>query len=81
MKDKTKIIIGVLILASILMFSILKDVREEPKIIKLADVEIPADTLTELTKPLGEGEFILCNMNTDKCVLSQKVNLNANSQK
>jgi len=39
------------------------------------DVKIKPSQLNEIIKILPEGIFVLCNMNENKCVLSQKRNL------
>ena len=61
--------------------SIIKDTRlysgpvQEDKIINFGGLEISSKNLKDLTEPIGEGGFVLCNINENKCVASSKTNL------
>lgn len=69
MKLVTIIILGILLLGVIIGGYYY---LEQDKKINIGGIEISSGDLKDLTEPIGEGAFVLCSIKDNKCILSQK---------
>ena len=74
MKLITAAIIFTLIVCVATGFVVYKHYQSQ-EVIDFGGVEINSKQLNDLTEPLGEGEFVICSMEDDKCALSYKKNI------
>ena len=68
-------LIGSIILLIFVVGHFINEEFIEDKTINFGGVEIESEQLADLTEPLGEGNFIICNINTNKCAISKKFNI------
>jgi len=73
---KSKVILLLIVLLFVLAYvSYIGYISDNPPTVKLGSVHIPTDDLKDLTEPIGEGKFLLCHIDTNKCVVSQKIKI------
>jgi len=72
MKTITIILLGILFLS---LFTIVFYFDNQDKVIQFGDLEIPSKQFKSITEQLPDGNFNLCSMKEENCIVLNKVSL------